>query len=478
MLEDILDRIENGCCEVIGLGKSNIPLCRWLAAHGARRIVGRDRQTPDKLGSVANELEDLGVRLVTGEGYLDGIGDHGAERTVIFRSPGIYPGLPQISDAVTRGACLSSEMELFFELAERRGVRITAITGSDGKTTTTTLTSLFLRTQFGESRRVYVGGNIGEPLLPFADGMTDRDVAVVELSSFQLMTMRRGAHRAAVTNVTPNHLNWHRDMAEYAAAKRNVFAYGPTELLVVNADNDITAGFGREFSGRTSFFSSKRDGSQGVLLSRAGDSAFFLRNGKIIAEGEISGELLDVSEILLPGRHNIENYMTAMALTADDVDPAIFSKVARSFKGVPHRLEAIGEKHGVRFFNSSIDSSPTRTAAALSAFDGKVIVICGGYDKNIPFAPLAETLCKRAKAVVLTGATSGKILDAIRSCPSYAEGKPRVFEEPDFTDAVLTAAGIAERGDTVVLSPACASFDAFRNFEERGDRFKEIVSSL
>ena len=476
------ENIKNGYSEVIGLGKSNIPLCRFLVSHGVKHIVGRDKKPRAVLGNLADELEELGVTLVTGDCYLEGIGEGHEEATVIFRSPGLRPDIPQIKAAIGKGALLSSEMELFLALAAEKRITTVGITGSDGKTTSTTLTSLFLKAGLPAFRRVFVGGNIGEPLLPHIDEMTDRDFAVVELSSFQLMTMKKGTCRAAITNIAPNHLDWHIDLSEYAEAKKNIFN-APTSWLAVNAENDFSREAGIEFAKReghhTVFFSSKKCSLEEITCGIKNASAIFVRNGKIVIEGCVNAELLDVSEIRLPGIHNIENYMTAMALTFGDVDNSAFTKVARTFTGVPHRLEPVREKNGVRFYNSSIDSSPTRTAAALSAFgDEKVIIICGGYDKHIPFAPLATSLCAHAKKVVLTGNTAGKIKEAIYACPDFYEGLLEIIERLDFTDAVLAAAGSAESGDTVILSPACASFDAFKNFEERGEKFREIINSL
>lgn len=478
------ENIRNGYSEVIGLGKSNIPLCRFLSSHGVTKITGRDRKPREALGDLADELEALGVTLVTGEGYLDGIGKGHEAETVIFRSPGLRPDIPQIAETVKKGAFLSSEMELFLELAADKKVTTIGITGSDGKTTSTTLTSLFLKSSRPEWRRVFVGGNIGEPLLPHIDEMTDRDYAVIELSSFQLMTMKIGTRRAAITNIAPNHLDWHTDLSEYARAKKNIFS-PPASWLVVNAENDFSRQAGIEFAAETGhhtvFFSSKRSGLSEITGGIERASAIFIRDGKIVWEDTPNKvqELLDVSEIRLPGVHNIENYMTAMALTIGEAANRTFLKVAREFTGVPHRLEPVREKDGVRFFNSSIDSSPTRTAAALSAFgEEKVIIICGGYDKHIPFEPLALSLCAHAKKVVLTGNTAGKIKEAILACPDYRDGLFELIERSGFEEAVLAAANVAESGDVVLLSPACASFDAFKNFEERGERFREIINSL
>lgn len=476
----ILDRIAHGRCEVLGLGISNLPLCRWLTARGAN-IYGRDKKDADALGDTGAELKALGVTLINGSGYLNGIGGDEPQNTVIFRSPGIRPDLPEILEATNAGAILTSEMELFFELTP---ATVIGVTGSDGKTTTTTVIGELLSAQFrhdGTGRHVYIGGNIGEPLLPLVSEMHPDDFAVVELSSFQLMTMKRSPSRSVITNVTPNHLNWHTGMDEYATAKQNIYLHEPCGLLTVNAEDKLTAEFGASTDIPVTYFSSVRH-SFGEIVSpdQKRCSAIFERDGNIIfSDGFSEDIILETKDIFIPGRHNVQNYMAAIAVTYGLVSKEVIKHIAKSFKGVEHRCEPVRELRGVRFYNSSIDSSPTRTAAALSNFaPKKVIIICGGYDKKIPFAPLAEALCRGAKTLVLTGATAPAIKQAVHQCPDYHEGLFGIIEKPDFTEAVLEAADSAVSGDIVILSPACASFDAFRNFEERGKKFKEIVNAL
>ncbi len=473
LTSETLTRARRGALVLLGFGISNRALLSFLLPYN-RNVIVYDAKGPEELGQAAQDAIAQGVRFVHEQASLPTEGV-----SVVFRSPGIRPDLPCIRAAVARGAQLSSEMELFFELTP---ANIFAITGSDGKTTTTTLTSLFLKERFREdpSRRVYVGGNIGQPLLPHVGEMTDRDYAIVELSSFQLMTLTRGAARAAVTNVSPNHLNWHHGMEEYIRAKQNAFCHAPTVRLVVNAENEITRNFGQTFSGQTVYFSSKRAGLREIAGERREHvSALYLQDDAIVLEDASHTErLLDVADIRLPGVHNIENYMTAMALTLPDARPEDFRAVAASFTGVPHRLEPLGERHGVHYINSSIDSSPSRTAAALSVFHERVIVICGGRDKAVPLAPLAATLCAHAKAVVLTGEAAPKIRRAILDSPDYHPGLFALLECPDFGGAVRAAAAAATPGDTVILSPACTSYDAFRNFEERGNAFRDIVRTL
>ena len=455
---------------MIGLGVSNLPLIDYLLAHGAT-VTGRDKKSRAEMGDAANDLEEKGVRLFLGESYLDAL-----EEDVIFRSPGVHPHTKEILQAVARGAILTSEMELFLDLTP---TRVYAVTGSDGKTTTTTLTYRMLEEEVRRSGggRVYVGGNIGEPLLPHVDQMTDADVSVVELSSFQLYTMQRSPHISAVTNLSPNHLNWHSDMDDYVEAKTNIYKHETNQRAVFNAENGITLTLAKEYAGNVTLFSSvKHTLSAFEGLLKVGDRAVFVREDGMIVlwDGEREIPYFSADEIFLPGKHNLENYLTAIALTADAVSIAAAYEVATHFRGVAHRLEFVREADGVAYYNSSIDTSPTRTAAALSALKKKPIVICGGYDKHIPFAPLAAALEQYAKAVVLTGATANAIQEALEA----ANCSLCVYRADDFTEAVLLARQIAHVGDIVLLSPACASFDAFRNFAERGDRFREIVMNF
>jgi len=469
-------------CAVLGLGISNLPLIDQLINEGAI-ITARDAKTREALGEVALRLEQRGVTVIAGADYMENMTEQ-----VIFRSPGIRPDVPQIADAVSRGAVLTSEMELFMA---RTPAPMFAITGSDGKTTTTNLTYLLLKSQFEKdhiARRAYIGGNVGKPLLPHVKEMTEDDIAVAELSSFQLYTMRRSPVRAVITNITPNHLNWHRDMDEYIEAKGNICLHDGIEHVTLNADSEVTAGLARRIMEGTdlpmTLFSSTKHYYEDIYPThRAGCTAIFGRddgNGEMLyfSDGEYDMPILPVSHIRLPGRHNVENYMAAISLTRGFIDPETIDEVASTFPGVEHRLELVRVLNGISYYNSSIDSSPTRTAAALSALTVKPIVICGGYDKNIPFAPLADALCARAKAVVLTGATAQKIYKALQTCPDFDRENLPVRIESDFDRAVNLAHDMAQTGDTVLLSPACASFDAFPNFEVRGNHFKELVNEF
>lgn len=463
--------IKNERCAVVGLGRSNRPLIDFLLSHGAV-ITAYDAKERDSLGEYADRLQAAGVHLVLGERYLERVNEK-----IIFRSPGIRPDEGDLSRAVADGALLTSEMELFLKLCEAPTL---AVTGSDGKTTTTTLTHLFLDKQSKKSGgRAFVGGNIGAPLLPFVSDITKNDTAVLELSSFQLMGLDAHPDAVAITNITPNHLNWHTDMEEYIEAKRSICGKG-TKLAVLNADCPVVSRFDFGEGVKTVYFSStKRSFGELVPLGKKNALAIFVKDGYItVSDGETEDRILCVSDIKLPGKHNVENYMTAIGLTYGRVDNDIYREVAGEFGGVEHRIEFVERIRGVDYYNSSIDSTPTRTAAALSAFDKKPIVICGGYDKKIPFEPLAKTLCERARAVVLNGQTADKIHAALVSCPELDGSGLVILRASSLEESVLKASTIAASGDVVILSPACASFDSFVDFEQRGRAFKSFVATL
>lgn len=456
---------------LIGAGVSNMPLIPFIVSLGGE-VTLREKKTACELGDRAREIESAGARLICGETYLDELCED-----VIIRSPGIRPDIPEFEKATERGALVTCEMELF---AENAPCPVYAVTGSDGKSTTTTILSKLLMPR----GKAYLGGNIGEPLFHKVLDMNETDAAAVELSSFQLMSMNAHFAAAVITNVTPNHLNWHTGMDEYIEAKRNILRNA--DRAVLNYDNEVTRNIGlsliEDGSTPVTFFSLSPLPKD---VTDASERVFFLEGGTVkYTENGETHELMKSSDIVLPGLHNIANYMAASAAAWGLTSVSRIREIASSFGGVKHRLQLVAEKNGVRFYNSSIDSSPTRTAAAVSALrdstpERKVIIICGGYDKNIPFEPLAETLLtsENIKAAVLTGATRDKIMEALKASDNYTD-KLEVQVVPVFDDAVKCAADLAGEGDTVLLSPACASFDAFPNFEVRGERFAAVVSEL
>ena len=435
---------------VLGLGVSNRPLVRLLLEFGCN-VTGCDRTPREKLDNEVLELEKAGCTLHVGEDYLDGV-----EAEVVFRTPGMHPANPAIQALVNRGARVTSEMEVFIEVCP---CTILAVTGSDGKTTTTTLVSEMLK---AAGKTVWLGGNIGTPLLPLVRQMKPADFAVVELSSFQLMDMKRSPARAVITNLAPNHLDIHKDMAEYVQAKTNIFRYqGKNGILILNADNAITAAF--RGNGKTLFF------------SRQKPADVCLTDGVICRHGQ---EVLKTSDILIPGVHNVENYMAAIAMVEGLVDDETIRQVAKTFGGVEHRIELVRVKDGVRFYNDSIASSPSRTIAGLCSFPEKVILIAGGYDKHIPYDVLGPEICAHVKKLFLGGATGEKIRQAVISCPEYDPKALKITDCGSFEPAVRAAAAAAKPGDVVLMSPASAAFDQFKNFMVRGDFYKKIVKEL
>ena len=466
----LLNDVKGKNVAILGLGVSNLPLVRMLLTEGeCESITVYDKKNIDEMDHESRELFSKGVKFVQG---FDGV-----KGNIIFRSPGFRPDREELADAISAGAILSSEME---KLLQYTSARTFAITGSDGKTTTTTLTGKFL----SEASRTFVGGNIGTPLLDKCAEMTENDCVVLELSSFQLMNMPYAPMNAAITNISPNHMDWHVSEAEYAGAKYNIVGKN-TKRLVVNADCKQTLDFGMKIlaeSDREVFFFSSRNNSYSAVIGEKNVRAalFCVCDGFICKnDGEGVEQLLSLDKIMLPGAHNIENYMTAIALTYGYVDKSVYTKVAESFFGVEHRLQLVRTLDGVQYYNSSIYSSPTRTAAALSALAGRdIVVICGGYDKNLDYAPLAESLIKNARAVVLTGATAEKIKRALENNADFASSGLCVVSEAEFEDAVISASRLSRAGGCVVLSPASASFDRFKNFAERGRYFCELVARL
>lgn len=439
---------------ILGMGISNRPLAKLLLAAGISLTL-RDKKEREAFGAWIDELEAAGASLKLGAGYLDDLSEN-----VIFKTPGIRPDIPQIVSARQSGCKITSEMEAFFDVCP---CPIIAVTGSDGKTTTATIISKLLREA---GYNVHLGGNIGKPLFADSAFINKVDRVVVELSSFQLMTMGKSADVAVVTNVTPNHLDYHRDMNEYISAKMNVFsAQRRSDLLVLNADDPIAFSFKQHAKGEVRLFSSVSSPDNGCFYD--GKSVFYSVNGK-------TELILEKKDISIRGEHNILNLMAAYCAAADAVSSECCRAVAKRFTGVEHRIEPVRTLDGVTFYNDSIATSPTRTIAGLKSFDRKVILIAGGYDKNIPYAPLGPAIKECVKLLVLTGPTSRKIKAAALEAGADIE----ILEIDDFEAAVRTAAKAAKDGDIVLLSPSSASFDRFTNFEERGNTYKKIVMSL
>lgn len=443
----------------VGIGTSNLPLIELFSQKGAI-VSACDRQSYDALGDNAKRAEKAGAKLILGDDYLDNI-----DTDILFRSPGTPFYKPELETLKKKGVVVTSEMEVFFDLCP---CRIIAVTGSDGKTTTTTIISELLKEA---GKNVHLGGNIGTPLLPIIEDIHDNDYAVVELSSFQLISMRKSPEIAVVTNLAPNHLDIHKDMDEYVESKKNIILHqNAFSKAVLNLDNDISDSFSCDVRGKLVKFSRRKCLENGAYLD--GETIVYNDYGKITP-------VMNYKDIKIAGMHNVENYLAAISAVWGIVDVDTIVKVAKTFGGVEHRAEFVREFEGVEYYNDSIASSPTRTImGTLSLYDEKIIVIAGGYDKHIPYEPLGPVICDKVKLLILLGDTAPKIEKAVKESDNYTENNPVIIKVDNMEQAVETARKHAQKGDKVSLSPASASFGLYKNFMERGNHFKSIVNEL
>ena len=457
--QEFFDSLNGKRIALIGMGRSHLPLISLFTRYGAQ-VIACDKRTREELGEAADRAEADGAVLSLGEGYLDEL-----NVDIALRTPGMRCFCDELNALRARGVKVTSEMEIFFDVCP---CRIFAVTGSDGKTTTTTVISEMLK---AEGYTVRIGGNIGKPLLPEIETISPDDVAVVELSSFQLISMTQSPDVAVVTNLQPNHLDIHKDMQEYIDAKKNIILYqNNNNKAVLNLDNDITRSFAEECRGEVVFFSRRSEVENGAYL--CGNTIVYNDNGRPC-------EVLDIRDIRIPGMHNVENYMTAICAVWGVVSIDNIRRVAREFAGVEHRAEFVRELDGVKYYNDSIASSPTRTiGGTLSLYDFKLILIAGGYDKHLDYTELGDVICRKVKVAVLMGATADKIDKAIRSSSLYKEGQPIIIRVADMEQAVAAARANAQPGDIVSMSPASASFDLYKDFDARGKHFKSIVNAL
>jgi UDP-N-acetylmuramoylalanine--D-glutamate ligase len=435
---------------VVGLAREGLDLTRFLVGVGAQVLV-TDRKSADQLGMGLSQLADLPVAYHLGSDPVDEL----PRTDVVFASPGVPLDHPFLQTARERGIRVSSLIEVLFELCP---APVVGITGSAGKTTTTTLLGEIFRLA---GRDVFVGGNIGKPLLGELGHMTPQSWAVLELSSFQLEPLRQSPHIAAITNVTPNHLDRHPSMEAYWAAKGQILAnQATTDWAVLNAD-DAWSGRYRP-RGRVLRFS--LEGTvEGAYLA---DSHLMLFGDPVLA----------VQEVPLRGRHNLANALAAIATAhAAGIERDAMRAAIRGFAGVPHRLELVGERDGVRFINDSIATAPERSIAALRAFDEPIVLIAGGRDKHLPMEEWARLIVRRVKHVVLLGEMSDLIADALnRADASYSA----ISRAESMDEAVQHTSRVAKDGDVVLLSPGGTSFDRYGDFEERGADFRRAVRWL
>ncbi len=459
-LEEFNRYLKNRKVAIIGLGVSNIPLLDYLNDKEARVTVF-DEKNIDKISKEALEkIRQYEINSYFGEDCLKNLKGF----DIIFRSPSCMPNREELQEEVNRGAILTSEIEMVLKMSPSK---IIGITGSDGKTTTTTLIYEIIKEK---GYKCYLGGNIGTPLFTKIEEMMPEDIVVLEMSSFQLMDMEISPNIAVITNITPNHLNIHKDYEEYIEAKKNIFKYQDSNgILVLNYDNEVTREFAKEANGKVIFFSSKEKLSDGIILD----------DGKIKeCKDRVRRHILDVKNIKLRGTHNYENSCAAIAATASLVDTETQINVISNFAGVEHRLELVRELNGVKWYNDSIGTSPTRTIAGLNSFDEEIILIAGGYDKHLEYEPLAKPILDKVKTLILMGQTADKIFYAVKAEAEIQNKTIETYVCESLEDTVKIAYKVAKNGQVVLFSPASASFDLFKNFAERGQKFKELVNNI
>ena len=452
--------IKNKKVAIIGLGVSNLPLIDYLYKLGSEITLFNNKPIEQLDKNILDKIYEYKLKFSFGENYLNKL----VGFDVIFRSPSCRPDTPQIEEEVKRGALLTSEIELVLEMCP--GTTI-GVTGSDGKTTTTSLIYEILKEN---NYKCYLGGNIGIPLFTKLGEMKPEDFVVLELSSFQLMTMKVSPQVAVITNVTPNHLDIHKSYDEYKEAKANIFK-NQTEnnLLVLNYDNNITRHFAKDVIGSVIYFSSKEKLENGIIV-----------DGETIKDCEsgLRRHLLNTKNTKLRGIHNAENMCAAIAATKRFVTPEVQAKAISNFAGVEHRLEFVKQIKGANWYNDSIASSPTRTIAGLKSFDENIVLIAGGYDKHLDYTPIAKPIVENVGSLILLGQTANKIYSAVTYELKFSDKELPIYKVNTLEEAVEKANEISKKGDVVLFSPASASFDMFKNFAERGNKFKQIVNKL
>lgn len=459
-LEEFNNFLSNRKVAIIGLGVSNLPLLDYLYEKKANVTVFDSRTIDEIPKDTMDKITKYAFKFSLGQYYLDKLSGF----DLIFRSPSCLPTLPELVEEEKRGAIITTEIELVLKMTPSK---VIGVTGSDGKTTTTTLIYEILKYA---GYNCFLGGNIGTPLFTKISEMKPEDVVVLEMSSFQLMGMEVSPDISVITNISPNHLNIHKDYEEYIDAKKNIFKYQDEEgILVINYDNEITTTFNKEAKGNTIYFSSKKKLENGFIVDE-----------NIIKECEMGlrKHIVNVKDIKLRGVHNYENICTALAATKTLVDADTAVEAITNFKGVEHRLELVRQIDGVKWYNDSVSSSPTRTMAGLNSFDEEIVLIAGGYDKNLDYTPLAKPIIDKVKTLILLGQTSGKIFEAVKEESEKQDKHLKIYMCNTLEETILLAKKAAEPGQIILFSPASASFDMFKNFADRGEKFKNLVNKI
>ena len=459
-LEEFFNYIRNRKIAIIGLGVSNIPLLSYLHDLGAK-ITVFDNRTIDNIDkNIMDIITNNNIEFSFGKNNLSKLNGF----DIIFRSPTCREDWTELVKEAKRGAIITSEIEMLMELCPGT---IIGVTGSDGKTTTTSLIYEIVKKQ---GFNCYLGGNIGIPLFTKIQEMKPKDIVILELSSFQLMNIHTSPNIAVITNISPNHLDFHKSYEEYIEAKKNIFKYQNEDgILVLNYDNEITRECAKEAKGKVIFFSRENKLDNGVIL----DDDIIK-----VCDNKLRKHILNTKDLLLRGKHNYENVCTAIAATLEIASTEKQIEAVTQFKGVKHRLEFVKEINGVKWYNDSIGTSPTRTIAGLKSFNEKIVLIAGGYDKHLDYTPMAKPILDNVSVLILMGQTSKKIKESVENEMKVEQKRIEIYECDTLQETVNTAKKVAKKGEVVLFSPASASFDMYKNFEERGDKFKSIVNSL
>ena len=459
-LNEFNDYIRFRKVAVIGMGVSNLPLLDYLYEKKANVTIFDEKDLDSISNDIMEKIREYGFQFHFGENCLEYLKNF----NLIFRSPSCLPTRKELEEEAKRGAIVTTEIELLMKMCP---CKIVGVTGSDGKTTTTSLINAILK-HAGYS--TFLGGNIGTPLFTRLNEMKPSDVVVLELSSFQLMGMEVSPHIAVITNITPNHLNIHKDYQEYIDAKKNIFKYQEQDdILVLNYDNEITKECAKEAHGKVIFFSSKTKLDNGYIV----DEDVIKK-----CEDKVRKHILNVEDVILRGEHNYQNIATAIAATSSMVDIEKAVEAVKEFKPVEHRIEFVREIDGVKWYNDSASSSPSRTLSGINAFKEDIILIAGGYDKNLDYTPLAKTIVNKTKALILIGQTANKIFDAVKSELELENKELDIYMCNSLEETIQIAKKRAKSGQVVLFSPASASFDMFKNFADRGNKFKKLVNEL
>ncbi len=452
--------LKNRKVAVIGLGVSNLPLLDYLYEKGAIVTVFDDRDTEKISKEAIEKVNKYEFETSFGENNLDKL----VGFDLIFRSPSCMPTKKELEEEERRGAIVTSEIEMLMEMAP---CKVIGVTGSDGKTTTTSLIYEIVK---NAGYNTHLGGNIGIPLFTKLKEIEPEDVIVLELSSFQLMNMNISPDISVITNITPNHLNIHASYEEYIDAKKNIFKNQKEDgIVVLNYDNELTRNCRSEANGKVIYFSSKEKLENGIIV-----------DNDVIKECEdrLRKHIINTKDIHLRGMHNYENVAAAIAATKSFIDIDTIVDAIKKFKGVEHRIEFIRELDGVKWYNDSIGTSPTRTIAGLNSFSEDIILIAGGYDKHLEYEPIAKPIVDNVKGLILIGQTSKKIYEAVTKELERQNKELDIYQCNEFEQIVEVARKIAKPGQVVLFSPASASFDLFENFAQRGNKFKELVNDL